>query len=170
MSHFFPDAIEILDKHHDRKPFSCGNSELDDYLKRLVRQHGQNRVSRTYVAVKDRIILGYYSLAMSAIPKEHLPEKYRSRFPHYPLPVARLARLAVDQKFQHHGLGALLLADALLRCLQLSEEIGMIGVLVDAKNEVAKQWYERFEFEHFPDHPLKLWIPLSALLTIRQGR
>jgi len=162
-----PDTIEVLDKHHDRRSFSCGNPELDDYLKRLARQHSQNRVSRTYVAVRNRSILGYYSLAMSAILKAHLPERHRLKFPNYPLPVARLARLAVDQKFHKQGLGTLLLADALLRCLQLSEDIGMIGVVVDAKNEEAKKWYERFEFEHFPDSPLALWIPLSALQAIR---
>lgn len=159
MNRMLPDAIEILNKNHERKAFSCGNSELDDYLRRLARQHGQNRVSRTYVATNKRTILGYYSLAMAAIGKDHLPEKYHSKFPNYPLPVARLARLAVDEKFQNRGLGTLLLADALLRCTQLSEAIGMIGVLVDAKNEEARHWYERFEFEHFPDHPLTLWIP-----------
>lgn len=106
---------------------------------------------------------------MAAIGKDHLPEKYHSKFTNYPLPVARLARLAVDQKFQNQGLATLLLADALLRCTQLSDAIGMIGVLVDAKNEGARHWYERFEFEHFPDHPLTLRIPLSALLTIQRG-
>jgi GNAT superfamily N-acetyltransferase len=161
-----PDKIEVLDKHHARRSFACGNSELDDYLQRFARQHSQNRVSRTYVAVRDTTILGYYSLAMSAIRIENLPEKHHSKFPHYPLPVARLARLAVDQKFQKKGLGSLLLADALMRCLTLSAEIGMIGVVVDAKDLRAKQWYERFEFEQLSDSSLKLWISLPSLKSM----
>ena len=103
---------------------------------------------------------------MSAIRKENLPPKHLSRFPNFPLPVARLARLAVDTRYQRQGLGELLLADALQRCLRLSEEIGMIGVVVDAKDEKARGWYERYEFERLPDSPLTLWLPTAALSRI----
>ena len=95
--------------------------------------------------------------------KKNLPAKQLSRFPNFPLPVARLARLAVDKRHQRQGLGELLLADALQRCLRLSEEIGMIGVVVDAKDETARGWYERYEFERLPDSPLTLWLPTAAI-------
>jgi GNAT superfamily N-acetyltransferase len=161
-----PEAIEALDTRHDRRSFSCGDSELDGYLKRFARQHAAAKVSRTYVAANGATILGYYSLAMSAIRKDQLPDAYQSRFPNYPLPVARLARLAVDQRFQRQGLGELLLADALSRCLRLSEEIGMVGVVVDAKHERARRYYERFEFERFPDSPLTLWLPTAVIARL----
>ena len=161
-----PEAIEALDTRHDRRSFSCGDSELDGYLKRFARQHAAAKVSRTYVAANGATILGYYSLAMSAIRKDQLPDVYQSRFPNYPLPVARLARLAVDQRYQRQGLGELLLADALSRCLRLSEEIGMVGVVVDAKHERARRYYERFEFERFPDSPLTLWLPTAAIARL----
>ena len=161
-----PAAIEALDTRHDRRGFSCGDSELDSYLKRFARQHAAANVSRTYVAANGATIMGYYSLAMSAIRKDQLPAVYQSRFPNYPLPVARLARLAVDQRYQRQGLGELLLADALSRCLRLSEEIGMVGVVVDAKHERARWYYERFEFERFPDSPLTLWLPTAAIARL----
>ena len=101
---------------------------------------------------------------MSGIRRENLPEKYLKRFPHFPLPVARLARLAVELKHQRQRLGDLLLADALERCLHLSESIGMLGVIVDAKDEGARGWYERYEFERLPDSPLTLWLPTAAIL------
>jgi ribosomal protein S18 acetylase RimI-like enzyme len=100
---------------------------------------------------------------MSGIRKENLPAKHAGRFPNFPLPVARLARLAVAIRHQHKGLGELLLADALQRCLRLSVEIGMIGVIVDAKDEQARGWYERYEFERLPDSPLTLWLPTAAI-------
>ncbi len=161
-----PEAIEGLDTRHDRRSFSCGDSELDGYLKRFARQHAAAKVSRTYVAANGATILGYYSLAMSAIRKDQLPAAHQSRFPNYPLPVARLARLAVDQRYQRQGLGELLLADALSRCLRLSEEIGMVGDVVDAKHERARRYYERFEFERFPDSPLTLWLPTAAIARL----
>ena len=100
---------------------------------------------------------------MSGIRSENLPERYLNRFPGFPLPVARLARLAVDLNQQRQGLGELLLADALQRCLHISESIGMLGVIVDAKDERARGWYERYEFERLPDSPLTLWLPTAAI-------
>ena len=139
---------------------------LDEYLQRFARQHANANVSRTYVAADGSAILGFYSLAMSAICRENLPSRHLSRFPNFPLPVARLARLAVDLLHQRRGIGELLLADALQRCLRLSEEIGMIGVVVDAKDARARGWYERYEFERFPDLPLTLWLPAAVIARL----
>jgi hypothetical protein len=101
----FNGKIEPLTTAHDRRSFSCGELALDDYLKRLARQHAESKISRTYVAAEGEGILGYYSLAMSAIRKEHLPEGHQKRFPNFPVPVPRLARLGVDQRQQGRGLG-----------------------------------------------------------------
>jgi GNAT superfamily N-acetyltransferase len=159
----FDGRIEQLAALHDRRNFSCGEPALDEYLRRFARQHAESKVSRTYVAAKGELILGYYSLAMSAISKDQLPEQYRKRFPNYPVPVARLARLAVDQREQGTGLGKLLLGDALHRCYRLSAEIGSVGVVVDAKNGRAQDFYRAFDFEAFPETPLTLWLPIGAI-------
>ncbi|MFZ2855435.1 MAG: GNAT family N-acetyltransferase [Rhodocyclaceae bacterium] len=159
-------AIVPLAAGHDRRAFSCGVDALDLYLKRFARQHAETNISRTYVATEGSTVRGFYSLAMSGIHRENLPEKYQARFPNFPLPVARLARLAVDQKHQRQGLGELLLADALQRCRQISTAIGMLGVVVDAKDEQARGWYERYEFERLPDVPLTLWLPTVAIMRL----
>jgi ribosomal protein S18 acetylase RimI-like enzyme len=159
----FSGNIEPLASGHDRRAFSCGVDALDEYLHRFARQHAAANVSRTYVAADGAEIHGFYSLAMSALRKDNLPAKFAGQFPNFPLPVARLARLAVAMHHQRQGLGELLLADALQRCLRLSAEIGMIGVVVDAKNEHARGWYERYEFERLPDSPLTLWLPATAI-------
>jgi GNAT superfamily N-acetyltransferase len=161
-----PFRVEALNQDHNRRRFSCGDPHLDDYLQRFARQHAVSNVSRTYVANQGDVILGYYSLAMSAISKAQLPERYLTRFPNFPLPVARLARLAVDTRFQSQGLGELLLADALYRCHRLAGEIGMVGVIVDAKHEKAKAYYQRFEFESLPESPLTLWLPTPAIAEL----
>jgi len=163
LSSIFSGGIEPLSSNHDRQSFSCGVDALDVYLRRFARQHAATNISRTYVAANGAEVLGFYSLAMSGIRKENLPARYVSRFPNFPLPVARLARLAVALHHQRQGLGELLLADALQRCLRLSTEIGMVGVIVDAKDAQARGWYERYEFERLPDSPLTLWLPTAAI-------
>lgn len=163
MTPAFSGNIEPLATEHDRRGFSCGVDALDEYLRRFARQHAASNVSRTYVAADGAEIHGFYSLAMSAVRKDNLPARYAGRFPNLPLPVARLARLAVAVRHQRQGLGELLLADAMQRCFRLSVEIGMIGVIVDAKDERARGWYERYEFEQLPDSPLTLWLPAAAI-------
>jgi GNAT superfamily N-acetyltransferase len=71
-----------------------------------------------------------------------------------------------DLQHQGKGLGERLLMDALLRCARLAEEIGMVGVIVDAKHERARSWYERYEFERLPDAPLTLWLPTGAITRL----
>jgi GNAT superfamily N-acetyltransferase len=158
--------VEPLQRGHDRARFSCGEPALDEYLARFARQNEESGVTRTFVAVRDdepARILGYYSLAVGAIDKANLPSAAARRFPNFPLPVARLARLAVDRSQQGKGLGEDLLLDALSRCLRVAEDVGITAVLIDAKHERAKAFYARYEFDALPDHPLTLWLPLAAL-------
>jgi len=162
----FDGQIELLAKHHERNQFDCGEIALDEYLRRLARQHADAKISRTYVASDGARILAYYSLAMSAIRRDQLPPAHHKRFPNFPVPVARLVRLAVDQSQQGKGLGKLLLLDALHRCHRLSTEIGSVGVVVDAKNVSAHSFYRLMNFEEFPDTPLTLWLPGQALARL----
>lgn len=120
-------SIEALAPTHDRRTFSCGVEALDEYLRRFARQHADAKISRTYVAVAGSTVRGFYSLAMSAIRKENLPAEHLNRFPNFPRPVARLARLAVEKRHQRQGLGELLLADALQRCLRLSSWLNVLS-------------------------------------------
>ncbi len=156
--------IELLQRKHDRSQFTCGAPELDNYLKKLAMQHAKSGVSRTFV-LTDKMdnIQGYYSLSMGSLEKDLLPSKLKKRFPHHPLPIVRLGRLAVDTHHQGKGTGKQLLAHALHKCYLLSKEIGMIAVAIDAKDETAKQFYLQYEFDSLPDQELMLWLPVGAL-------
>lgn len=158
--------IERLAKSHDRGRFSCGESALDEYLARFARQNHESGIAKTFVAVGEdspRQVLGYYSISAGAIDREKLPARAAKRFPSFPIPIARLTRLAVNQAFQGHGLGEHLLMDALRRVLDASGDIGIVAVLLDAKHEKARRFYARYEFDSLPDHPLTLWLPIAAI-------
>ena len=161
--------LEPLARTHDRSQFQCGEPALDEYLSRFARQNHESGVARTIVAIDgnnpDRIA-GYYSLAVGAIDRAHLPPSAAKRLPNFPLPIARLARLAVDQSQQGRGLGEHLLMDALARCHRVAEEVGIVAVIIDAKHERARAFYERYEFDSLPDHRLTLWLPAAALTRL----
>lgn len=158
--------IEPLLRAHDRLRFDCGESALNEYLLRYARQNQDSGIARTFVAIDDAQpgrVLGYYSLSVGAIDRANLPPRAARRFPAFPVPIARLGRLAVDRAMQRKGLGEDLMMDALCRSLGVSSEIGIVGVLVEAKHERAKRFYARYEFEALADQPLTLWLPMPAV-------
>lgn len=163
--------IEPLDRAHSREGFDCGEADLNEYLQRYARQNHESGVARTFVALEsaeNAKILGFYSLAAGSISKDNLPPGLARRYPNFPLPILRIARLAVSREVQRRGLGEHLLLDALHRCLLVSEEVGLIAVLIDAKNQNAKNFYGRYEFDSLPDQELALWLPLPALQRLFQ--
>ena len=159
-------VIEPLERRHDRKPFACGQADLDRYLKQQARQEAARRVAATFVAVERGkvVVVGYYSLSATGVPLRDLPPQTAARLPRYPLlPATLLGRLAVDRNHQGRKLGEFLLVDALQRSLAQSDEIGSIAVIVDASDDRAGAFYEHFEFIAFPDQPRRLFLPMASI-------
>jgi ribosomal protein S18 acetylase RimI-like enzyme len=156
--------IEALKKDHDRAEFDCGTNELNKYLRRTARQHLDKGMSRTFVLIDDDSptkIFGYYTLAACEIHVEKLSRKYSKKYPPK-APAAKLARLAVSKNNQRQGFGTLMVVNAIDRMLSVSENLGIIGFFVDAKNEEAKGYYEQFGFITLPENPLELFLPLAT--------
>lgn len=139
--------VHPLRPENERESFSCGVASLDEFLGRYALQDPhRHRVGVTYVAQEAGVVLGYMALAAGALGAEGASEQVRSGLPRYPLPILRLARLAVDERFQDQGIGSELLAAAFIVALDMSERVGCIGVVVDAKPGAAG-FCERFGFE-----------------------
>ena len=103
---------------------------------------------------------------MSALTPEVIK---RYKLPTHLLPVVRLARLAVDTRFQGRGLGQLLLVDAMSRVIRVAESSGCIDLVVDAKDDQAANFYESFGFRRAPDNGLLLFMPLPEIQALFQG-
>lgn len=162
--------FEPLHERHDRSGFDCGEPELNTYLASLAGQHGRKDISRTFVAVSEADpsrVCGFYSVSAGHVALERLPEKVRKKLPpHYPVPIIRIGRLAVDRRFQGTGLGKALLMEALFHCARLSEGVGVALVAVDAKNDRAKRFYLKFGFLEMPDSPRALFLPMRTLRSL----
>nr|WP_297402578.1 GNAT family N-acetyltransferase [uncultured Marinobacter sp.] len=160
---------EEINKKHNRRKFDCGKPVLNEFLKKIARQSSQKMATRTYVLIEDEVdpseMLGYYTLLPStvAFPAGHPLQK---RYPSDP-PVYRLARLAIDNSAKGYGLGAYLLIECLKRVVEASLSVGGIGCAVDAKDDDAKRFYEKFGFIPINDvhgNPLALWLPFEQCL------
>jgi GNAT superfamily N-acetyltransferase len=152
--------ITALGKEHDRSGFNCGVASLDRYLKEQAAQDTRRRFASCYVALTEtKRVAGYYTLSSADLPLIDLPEDMARKLPRYPnVPSVLLGRLAVDQDFKKQGLGGVLLADAVQRVRR--SEIASFGLLVDAKDESAKYFYQNHSFVPLPESPHKLFLPL----------
>jgi GNAT superfamily N-acetyltransferase len=108
-------------------------------------------------------VFGYYTLASGAIPFAHIPSSLTKKLPKHPVPVILLARLAVDQGAQKQGLGEALMLDALYLCSKLADSLGVHAVEVDAIDEQAKAFYEKYGFVSLFDEPLHLLLPIATI-------
>lgn len=139
--------IRALRESDDRSAFRSGDADLDRFLQKYAGQNQfRHHIGVTYVAVEDSNIAGFVTVAPGHIEIDDLPAARQKRLPRYPLPVVRLARLAVDASFRGRGLGSQLLRFVLELAAQMAEDFGCIGVVVDAK-PAAASFYQQFGFE-----------------------
>ena len=157
--------IERLDRTHVRDRFECGVPSLDNFLRALVSQYEKRNLGRTYVAVRgtEPHVLGYYTISSSAVAFETLPAEGSKKLPRHPVPVVLVARLAVDRTAQGQRLGERLLTDALARSVDLSAKLGIHAVVVDAVDQKAKAFYEKYQFTVLLDGELHLYLPITTI-------
>ncbi|MDE2133264.1 MAG: GNAT family N-acetyltransferase [Alphaproteobacteria bacterium] len=168
---------EAIAKHHDRKNFDCGVPALNEYLDRYARQNHETGGAKTFVAVPPNAparVLGYYSISPGSIEFARAPAKLTKKLGRYDVPIFRLGRLAVCLSMQGKGLGADLLFAAGERALVVAAEVGGVALAIDAKDDRAAKWYERFGAVPLLDDPLKLILPLdviaAAVKTVSKDR
>lgn len=159
---------ELLDA---RSRFDCGTPALNSYLAQKASQHEAKNITRTCCAERDGALAGYHSLTNAEVDVSALPpdviRKYK--LPTHQLPVVRLARLAVDSRFQGLGLGQILLVDAMAKVVRVAELSGCMGLIVDAKDDRAAEFYLEFGFRQAPENGLLLFMPLPEIQGLLQG-
>ncbi|NJN63110.1 MAG: GNAT family N-acetyltransferase [Coleofasciculaceae cyanobacterium RL_1_1] len=143
--------------------FDCGEDDLNHWLKHRARR-AEGDTARTYVVCdQDGVLASYYCLSTGAVERQAAATSALRRNAPDPIPVMVIGRLAVDQSWQGHGLGPLILRDALLRILQASEIVGIRAVLVHAISEQAKAFYVKYGFKESPMNSLTLMLPLAQM-------
>ncbi|KAF3458260.1 GNAT family N-acetyltransferase [Ralstonia nicotianae] len=156
--------IRPLTSNDDRNTFDCGNSSLNDWLRRTAKQHQEKDLSRTYVAIwagDSKRIAGYYALSATLIQTEGMQDQKLPR----EVSAVLLGRLAVDEKDQGQSLGEYLLMHALEAALKTADIIGVRCVVVDAIDDPAVRFYQKYGFVSFTTQPMRLVL---ALDTVRQ--
>lgn len=167
--------IEPLADKHSRVAFSCGVAALDRYLQRQAGQDVAKHVAAAFVITPDgKTIAGFYTLSAHVLNLGDLPDNVAKKLPRYPnVPATLLGRLAVSTDFRGQGIGELLLLDAFKRVLANIQEVGSAVLVVDAKDERARQFYLRHDFIPLPSQPNRLLYTVKTIEKLfepKQGR
>lgn len=138
-----------LENIHKKEDFTCGKDSLDHYIRKQASQDFRKKLAVCFVVADDNHrVMGFYTLSSSSIPVETAPPTILKKIPrsYKDLPVFLLGRLAVDMKWKGHGLGELLLTDAITRCFEASKKIGSIAIVADPIDQDATSFYEKYGF------------------------
>uniref|UniRef100_E6VCW6 GCN5-related N-acetyltransferase n=1 Tax=Rhodopseudomonas palustris (strain DX-1) TaxID=652103 RepID=E6VCW6_RHOPX len=159
--------IEKLHRRHAVETFDCGEDGLNRFLVRFALPNQMANASQTYVGLPDDdTIAGFYTLVVGEVRYEGAPERLTKGLARHPVPVMLLARLGVSRQWQGRRVGAGLLRDAVLRTLQVADIAGVRALAVHAKNDAARSFYERFDFQPSPTDPLHLFALIKDLKSL----
>jgi ribosomal protein S18 acetylase RimI-like enzyme len=148
-----------LSKMHDRTGFSCGSAPLDRWFATQAGQDERRGITRVFVAVDDEGIAGFYTLSMFSLALDSLPAELAHRLPRYPdVPAALIGRLARAERLRGRRVGELLVADALKRIVAAIQTVAAFAIIVDAKDDRARAFYDGLGFKSFPSRPDRLFM------------
>jgi len=133
---------ERLTLRHDLDDFSCSSSEQTDWLKRFARQSQSTKTFVVTTLDKPNVVVAYYGWRMAELRSEEISTRLRKGEGSYPQPIALLARLGVDSRYEGQGIGAALFTETLTRTVSVSAEIGCRGLLIHAENNNAANFYK----------------------------
>lgn len=153
---------------HDRAAFTCGIAELDNYFHQHASQDAKRKVAAPFVMVDSkRRVVGYYTLSAYGVRSTELPPAVAKKVPKYPqIPATLLGRLAVSHEHQGQKLGRLLLMDALYRSWKNTTQIASVGVVAEAIDNAAREFYLHHEFIPLLEHPRKLFIAMGTIKKV----
>lgn len=155
--------FEPLGRLHNRAVFSCGEPQLDNYLRRFARQDRDRHLAAVFVLADEAgSIAAYYTLSASVVVRASLPSGSVAG-PYEAIPATLIGRLAVDQRFQGRRLGEIVVFNALARSLRQAAQVAAALVIVDALNERAARLYSRVGFEPLLDDPDRLFLAMTTV-------
>ena len=154
--------VESLEASHDLSTFTCGNVQLDEWLRsHALPATGQG--TRTYVVVDDDdAVVAYFAIAPHVVDREDAPKKVARGAPRQ-IPAILLAKLALSEDLHGHGLGSELLVHALQTIVGAARTAGGKLVVVDAIDDAAVAFYLHHDFAPLPNRPERLVIKMSTV-------
>ena len=155
---------ELLAGEHRLEGFDCGSGALNDWLVQRALRNQSSGTSRTWVVVEVGTgqVVAFYASSTASILRSSAPKRIGRNQPEE-MPAVLLARMGVDSRHQSRGLGAALLKHFMLKAVEVAQSVGVRVLLIHAKDDNAKSFYEHYGFVESPLDPLVMMMLLTDL-------
>ncbi len=153
----------LLTTEHTLEGFDCGEPALNGWLARRALGNQATGTSRTWVVIDEPagLVVSYYASSAASVMRAAAP-RHIARDQPADLPAILLGRMAVDSCHQGKGLGGAMLKHFMLKAIEVSQKIGVRLVLVHAKNDRTRAFYQHHGFVESPLDTLTLMMMLPS--------
>ena len=152
-------SILLLTEGYSIKPFDCEDEDLNDFLFNEATPYQKELLATTFVMENDEQTLGYYSLLNDSLQlredmfasKSQFRKFLRELMP-YPkrhlktIPALKIGRLAIDKSFKGKGLGSVIMANIISKCIKMNKAQACRLITVDAYKQ-AIPFYQKMGFK-----------------------
>lgn len=163
------EIVLLESKKHRRENFDCGVESLNKYIKKIASQDLKRKAATVFVLIDSsaKNVMGYYTLSSFSVELTEIEPIVAKKLPRYPLlPATMLGRLAVDKRYKGKGFGQLMLIDAMKKSYKASQQIASVALLVEAINEQAVRFYQKFGFISFQSSSDRLYLSMKTIEKI----
>jgi GNAT superfamily N-acetyltransferase len=147
-----------LNKNHNLSSFSCLSKELNDFLKNDALNDQNNLISRTSLCFWNYELVGFFALIADTIEAKAVIDGLE-HYEYRKYPGVKIARLAVDSRFERRGIGTYLLLAAIGKTLSICESVGCRYILVDSKKD-SIGFYQKNEFKLVEKYKKREFVPM----------
>ncbi|OWW02088.1 acetyltransferase [Rhizobium sp. R72] len=153
-----------ITNQHIIEGFSSGKPSLDSWLKEMALYNQEQGYTRTFVIADENFrVVGYHSVCAGMIHRNDVSRSVKGSKSPTEIPIAVLARLAVDADHQGKGLGKALLKNALMSVVSAAQVVTFRAVIIHALDDDAVSFYKKFGFQETKNMERRLILPTKDI-------
>lgn len=140
--------IEPYDGKRNLSNFTCGHTDLDEFLKEDSIQQKEIMLNSTYLIIYDDNIIGFFTLSTDKIKLNNLENEYKQHFKdknitYKEFPAIKLGRLGILEKLKGNGIGTFLINWIIYYSIGMSKNIGFRFITIDAYLGKPYEFYKK---------------------------
>ena len=170
--HFSYDELQIIPytKRCNVSDFESTSSELNEFLKEDALKNQEELVSKTYLCCHFNQMVGYVTFTTDIVRKKDVRGEEQIEIPYKEYPAIKIARMAVDKRYERRGVGRFLLLAAVGKALKISNEVGCRFITVDSKQDSIEFYKKSGSFKLIKGYEKKKYPTMyfDVLPTIKE--
>lgn len=142
--------IEIIrhDEEMNLDSFSCGDKDLDEFLKKDSLKQKELMLNNTFIATYKYEVIGFFTISADVIKIKKLGKSYKEKFQeksnvYKVYPALKIGRIGVKSDFRGNKIGTFLLKWIFNKSIKEWSEIGFRFITIDSYVSAYKSYEKK---------------------------